>query len=306
MDADGRWLIPVGTLSALVKTAQVPNCPKVRAEPYLGVARTSVRPVEATEFCHFCGAAVALARMGNHVAVHLQKGEVVTDPRMHGEAEPCGFRGRTCTTIIVRKTISSTCPCVVPWKLAVAMRPEENMPRSCPIPGCNATPWVLNIKTHLARCHPTVAPNNVDLTEWVVVSQEDERKKGASQKNPHGDEAQDHLKVAKAIDNESASFCEASLGRYDWEWKPEEDASVVESGSSAGNDSSSGNKSSASSEDGNSSCSSSYSSSSTSSSGAEVLPQKKVVPSKGTKRPITTTKQSAKKRCTAKTSGQKK
>ena len=27
MDADGRWLIPVGTLSAFVKTAKVPNCP---------------------------------------------------------------------------------------------------------------------------------------------------------------------------------------------------------------------------------------------------------------------------------------
>ena len=26
MDADGCWVIPVGTLSAFVKTAQVPNC----------------------------------------------------------------------------------------------------------------------------------------------------------------------------------------------------------------------------------------------------------------------------------------
>ena len=30
MDADGRWLIPVGTLSAFVKTAKVPNCPQFR------------------------------------------------------------------------------------------------------------------------------------------------------------------------------------------------------------------------------------------------------------------------------------
>ena len=51
----------------------------------LGVAHTSVRPAEATEFCLFCGVAIALARMRNHVAVHLQKGEVVTDPR-RGEA----------------------------------------------------------------------------------------------------------------------------------------------------------------------------------------------------------------------------
>ena len=75
-----------------------------------------------------------------------------------------------CTTSIVGKKITSTCPCVVPLKLAMAMRKQENMPRECPIPGCSATPWVLNIKTHLARCHPTVPPNTVDLTEWVVVS----------------------------------------------------------------------------------------------------------------------------------------
>ena len=134
------------------------------------------------------------------VAVHLQKGEVVTDPRMRGETGPCVFCGRTTgtrTTSIVRKKISSTCPCVVPMKLAVAMRKQENIPRECPIPGCSGTPWVLNIKTHLARCHPTVAPNTVDLTEWVAVSQDDEKKKGASQKNPHGDEAQDHLESGK-------------------------------------------------------------------------------------------------------------
>ena len=154
LDADGRWLIPVGALSAFVKTAKVPNCPQLRAEPYAGVAHTSVRPPAATEFCLFCGAAIALPRMRNHVAVHLQKGEVVTDPRMHGEAEPCGFCGRTTgtiTTSIVRKKISSACPCVVPVKHAVAMRKQKNMPRECPIPGCSATPWVLNIKTHLAR-----------------------------------------------------------------------------------------------------------------------------------------------------------
>ena len=122
--------------------------------------------------------AIALARMRNHVAVHLQKGEVVTDPRMRAEAEPCGFSGHntgTCTTTVVRKKINSTCPCVVPLKHAVAMRKQENMPCECLVPGCSATPPVLNIKAHLARCHPTVAPNTVDLTEWVVVSQDYEK-----------------------------------------------------------------------------------------------------------------------------------
>ena len=62
------------------------------------------------------------------------------------------------------KKISSTCWCVVTLKQAVAMRKQENMPRECPILGCSAGPWVLNIKTHLARCHPTMAPHTVDLT----------------------------------------------------------------------------------------------------------------------------------------------
>ena len=111
------------------------------------------------------------------------------------------------------------------------------------------------------------------------------------------------LKVAKAVNNESASFSEASLGRSDGEWKPEEDATPVEYGSPSHHDASGGNESS---EDGNSSSSSSSSSSSTSSSGVEVLPEKKVVPGKGTKRAITAPKQSAKKCCTVKTSGRKK
>ena len=81
MDADGRWLIPVGTLSAFVKTAKVPNCPHLRAEPYTGVAHTSVRPAEATEFCLFCGAAIALARMRNHVALALAEGRGGNGPK---------------------------------------------------------------------------------------------------------------------------------------------------------------------------------------------------------------------------------
>ena len=48
MDADGRWLILVGTLSPFVKTAKVPNRPQLRVEPYAGVAHTSARPAEAT------------------------------------------------------------------------------------------------------------------------------------------------------------------------------------------------------------------------------------------------------------------
>ena len=66
---------------------------------------------------------------------------------------------------------------LVTLKAAMAMRKQENMPRECPIPRCSATTWVLNIKTHLARCHPTVPPNTLDLTEWVVVGRDDAKKK---------------------------------------------------------------------------------------------------------------------------------
>ena len=148
MDGIGRWVILVGTLSAFVRTARVPNCHQLRAEPYASVAHTNVRPAEAIEFCLFCGVAIAFARMRNHVVVHLQRDEVVVDPNMRGEAEPCGFCGLstgTCTTSIVRKKISSTCPFVVTLKRAVAMRKKEKMPPECPIPGCSATPWVWNI-----------------------------------------------------------------------------------------------------------------------------------------------------------------
>ena len=55
MDADGRWRILLGTLSAFVKTAKVPNCPQLRAQPCACVAHTSVRPAEAAEICLFCG-----------------------------------------------------------------------------------------------------------------------------------------------------------------------------------------------------------------------------------------------------------
>ena len=110
------------------------------------------------------------------------------------------------------------------------------------------------------------------------------------------------LKVAQAVENEGASFSKASRGRLDWQWKPEEDAGFAESGSLAYQYSASGNESS---EDRKRSSSSPFPSSSTSSSGVEVPLKKKVLPGKGTKRPITTLKQSAKKRCTVKTARRK-
>ena len=79
---------------------------------------------------------------------------MVTDPRMRGAAEACGFCGHTtgmCTTSIVRKKINSTGPCLVPLKLAVAMHKPDNMPRECLIPRCSATLWVLDHQNSLGR-----------------------------------------------------------------------------------------------------------------------------------------------------------
>ena len=121
----------------------------------------------------------------------------------------------------MRKRISSTCPFVVTLKPAVAMRKQENMPRECPIPGCSATPWVSNIKTHLARCHPTVPANTFDLTEWVVDGRDDAKKKERAKKLPVVMKPKITLKVAQAVDSKATSYCEASLGRSHWEWKPE-------------------------------------------------------------------------------------
>ena len=181
---------------------------------------------------------------------------------MRGEVEPCGFCVRsisTCTMSIVRKKMS---PCVVALKPTVAMRKQENMPLECPFPGCSATPWVLHIKNHLARCHSTLPPNTLDLTEWVVVSRDDAKKKERVKKIPVVMKPKILLKVAQAVDSEAMSYSEASLGRSDWELKPEEDASSAESGFAAHHDLSSGNESLASSKDANTSSSSSPASSS--------------------------------------------
>ena len=63
----------------------------------------------------------------------------------------------------MRNKISSRCLFAITLKQALAMHKQENMPRECPLPGCRAAPWFLNMKTHFARCHPTVPPNTLNL-----------------------------------------------------------------------------------------------------------------------------------------------
>ena len=89
----------------------------------------------------------------------------------------------TCTTSIVRKKITSIFPCEVTLKPAVAMGKQENMPCECPIAGCSANPWVLNIKTLLVQCRPTVPPNALGLTHWVRLRRDDEKKMERAKKS---------------------------------------------------------------------------------------------------------------------------
>ena len=104
---------------------------------------------------------------------------------------------------------------VVTLKLAAAMRKQESMPRERPILGCSDTPWVLNINTHLVRCHATMPPNTIDFKEWVAVSRDDENKRWRPRNIPVLLKPEITLKVAKAVDSEDASYIEASLGCSD-------------------------------------------------------------------------------------------
>ena len=142
--------------------------------------------------------------------------------------------------------------------------------------GC-ALMWVRNttcqIRLQTSDFIPIAAEHNwFDGMGWVAVSQDDENKTGRARKIPMLMKPKITLKVAHAVDNEGASFFEASLGCLDWEWDPQEDATSAKSRSTTDQDSSSGNESSESSDDANSSLSYSSSFSSTSSSGVEVLP----------------------------------
>ena len=158
-------------------------------------------------------------------------------------------------------------------------------------------PLAFEHQTHFARYHPTVPPHTLDLTKWVVVSKDDAKTKERAKKIPVVIKGKITLKVVEAVDGEATSYSEASLGRSDGEWKLEEDASYTKPRSATDSYLSSGSESAASSKDANTSPSSSSASSSSSSSGVEVLPKKKALKAKGTKRPTTTAMLNAKKRC---------
>ena len=149
----------------------------------------------------FCGVAIALARMHDHVAVHLQK-RVVMDPRMRREAEPCGFCGSEYKHVHHKYCAQENEHHLPVCSHIQAQRPCTNK-NTCPVnvlfAGASATPWVLNCKTRLARCHRTVAPNTVDLTECVVASQDDEKKRGEP-KNAMFMKPKITLKVAQVVD----------------------------------------------------------------------------------------------------------
>ena len=84
--------------------------------------------------------------------------------------------------------------------------------------------------------------------ERVVVSRDDAKTKERAKKILVVMKPKITLRVAKAVDSEGTFYSEDSLGRSDWEWKLEEDASSAESGSAADPYLSSSKTSSASSE----------------------------------------------------------
>ena len=87
------------------------------------------------------------------------------------DAEPCGLCGWTRDTRVntfVGKIVKASCPYAFTFKLAIAKRKRENVSRECLVPLCSAVPWAINSKCYMARCHPTVALDTIDFSEWYI------------------------------------------------------------------------------------------------------------------------------------------
>ena len=80
----------------------------------------------------------------------------------------CGGTTGTCVTTVVGKSVKSSCPYAFTFKLAVAKSKKENVLRECPVPLCTALPWAVNMKSHMARCHPNIGLDTIDCSEWYV------------------------------------------------------------------------------------------------------------------------------------------
>ena len=149
-------------------------CPVIVAEPYDGVKACDLRPADDVRCCLFCDAAVPLCIMLDHVVEHIAKGDAVADARHRGQAEPCGFCGRstgTCETTLNGTNVCTNCPYRYSFKYKKALEKKRNVPRKCPVPMCPASPFTLNIKCHLRLVHPGLDPETIEVSDWIVEKQ---------------------------------------------------------------------------------------------------------------------------------------
>ena len=144
------------------------------AAPYDGVQAYDLRLAYDVRCCLFCDAAVPLRIMWGHVAAHIAKGDAVADAHHRGQAEPCGFCGRstgTCETALNGTKVCTNCPYRYSFKYKKALEKKRYVLRKCPVPMCPASPFTLNIKCRLRLVHPGLDPETFEVRDWIVEKQ---------------------------------------------------------------------------------------------------------------------------------------
>ena len=128
--------------------------------------------------------------MLDHVAKHIAEGDAVADAHHRGQAEPCGFCGRssgTCETTLNGTKVCTSCPYQYSFKYKKALEKKRNVPRKCPVPMCPASPFTLNIKCHLRLVHPGLDPETIEVSDWIVEMQIARRARNTKAKAEKGE-----------------------------------------------------------------------------------------------------------------------
>ena len=166
---EGRWEVDRNILNTFIEYAaqDIKNCPVIVAEPYDGVKACNLRLAGDVQCYLFCDAAVPLRIVLDHVAQHIAKDDAMADARHRGQAELCGFCGRstgTCKTTLNGTKVCTSRPSRYSFKYK-ALEKTRNVPRQCPVPMCPASPFTLNIKCHLRLVHPGLDPETNEVTD---------------------------------------------------------------------------------------------------------------------------------------------
>ena len=120
--------------------------------------------------CLFCDVAAPLRIMLDRVVDYIAIGDAMADAWHCGQAEACGFCGRstrTCNTTLNVTKVCTNCP----YRDKKALERNCNVPWKCPIPMCPASPLTLNIQCHLQLLHRGLEPEPIDVGDWVVEKQ---------------------------------------------------------------------------------------------------------------------------------------